>query len=60
VPTVADPLSKVAQTQKSCLLPVYSKPGLYYEVRRRLEALPGVPQEARFLALSDGMVTGIA
>ena len=45
VPTVACPLSKVAQTRKSCLPPVYRKPGLYYEVRRRLEALPGVSHD---------------
>ena len=36
----AAPLSPMAQPRISCLLPVYRKPCLYYEVRRRLEATP--------------------
>ena len=41
------PLSKVAPTRESCLPPLDRKPGLYYEVRRRLVALPGVSHACR-------------
>ena len=34
-----------SESPRCCLLPVYSKPGLYCEARRRPEAPPGVSHD---------------